>query len=150
MKKTIRYLSILALAASILLSTSCATVISSSSYSVTFLSDPKHATIIVADKKGEVIYTGKTPATVSLKSSSGYFKSASYTYTMEKDGYDPITVPLKCKFDSWYIGNVVLGFGAIFGFLVVDPLSGAMYKIDRTDINETLEKTTTTYSQFQK
>jgi hypothetical protein len=32
--------------------------------------------------------------------------------------------------DGWYLGNIV--FGGLVGLLVVDPLTGAMWKLDPT------------------
>ncbi|KGQ53534.1 hypothetical protein IO44_11000, partial [Gallibacterium anatis str. Avicor] len=31
------------------------------------------------------------------------------------------------KIDGWYIGNIL--FGGIVGLLIVDPITGAMYKL---------------------
>jgi hypothetical protein len=35
--------------------------------------------------------------------------------------------------DGWYIGNILLG--GLIGMLIVDPISGAMFKIAETDLN---------------
>jgi hypothetical protein len=53
--------------------------------------------------------------------------------------YDTRTVPIDFKLDGWYIGNII--FGGLIGFLIVDPATGAMWKLDTEFVNETLSKT---------
>ena len=58
-----------------------------------------------------------------------------------KDGYTQKVVNISAELDGWYIGNIMLG--GVIGMLIIDPLSGAMYKIAKEDrvINETLQPT---------
>jgi len=56
------------------------------------------------------------------------------------DGYDEKVIPVEFAFNGWYIGNIV--FGGLIGLLIVDPLTGAMYRLDMGSIHETLSKTT--------
>jgi hypothetical protein len=129
-------LSSLFLAALVLFSTSCASIVSKSRYPVMVTSSPDRADIVVTDMDGEVVYQGVTPATMDLKAGSGYFKKAAYEITFYKEGYDPRTLPITYKLDGWYFGNLL--FGGLIGLLIIDPATGAMYKIDSSYIAATL------------
>jgi hypothetical protein len=124
--------------ASTLLLTSCASIVSKSNYPISINSSPSEANISVTDKRGKEVYKGTTPANLKLKSGAGYFGKASYQVKFEKEGYETKIVPIHFKFDGWYIGNIV--FGGLIGLLIVDPLTGAMYKLDTEFVNETLVK----------
>jgi hypothetical protein len=71
---------------------------------------------------------GTTPASVTLDASAGYFDGQKYTVTFSKDGYDPTTVQIDSRINGWYVGNIV--FGRFIGWLIVDPLTGAMWALD--------------------
>lgn len=126
----------------ILLFSSCATIVSKSNYPISINSTPSEAKITITDKKGTDIFTGNTPATLKLSASAGYFSKARYTVKFEKTGYQTKIVPVEFKLDGWYIGNIV--FGGAIGLLIVDPISGAMFKLDTEFLNETLVKEETT------
>lgn len=141
--KIIRLLAICALMASL---TSCATLFTSTKYPVTFNSTPEGAGITIENRAGVVVFDGKTPASVKLKSSAGYMKKEEYKVTFTKDGYAQKVVHISAELDGWYIGNILIG--GWLGMLIVDPLSGAMYKIAKEDreINETLEPVSNEYA----
>jgi hypothetical protein len=69
-----------------------------------------------------------------LPSGKGFFTSATYTFTFEKEGYEPTIVTRSAKFNGWYIGNLV--FGGPIGFLIVDPITGAMWRFNSSEIVE--------------
>jgi hypothetical protein len=60
----------------IALITSCASIVSRSSYPISINSRPTEATISVTNSKGTEVYKGSTPATINLKSGGGFFKKA--------------------------------------------------------------------------
>ncbi len=135
--------------ASILLSssilfTSCASIVSKSSYPISINSAPSEAQIVIKDKKGIEIFSGQTPATLKLKSGSGFFGKARYQVTFNKSGYQTKTVPVEFKLNGWYFGNLL--FGGVLGMLIIDPATGAMYKIETEFLNETLLPAKTTAS----
>lgn len=136
----IKFLALL-LVSSVLL-TSCASIVSKSNYPISINSVPSNAKITITDKKQQIIYTGNTPADLKLKASAGFFSKASYLVKYEKEGYEPKIVPINFKLDGWYIGNIL--FGGFIGWLIVDPATGAMYKLDTPFLNETLAKKNTT------
>ena len=136
--KILRFVALCALMASL---TSCATIFTATKYPVAFNTTPEGAGITIENREGKVIFEGVTPTTVKLKSSAGYMKKEEYKITFTKDGYTQKVVNISAELDGWYIGNIMLG--GIIGMLIVDPASGAMYKIAKEDrvINETLQPT---------
>ena len=117
---------------------SCASIVSKSKYPITINSRPSDAKITITDKKGVTVFSGLTPAMLKLDAGAGFFSKARYQVTFEKDGYVSRTVPVNFKLDGWYFGNIL--FGGLIGMLIVDPATGAMYKIDTEFLDETFEK----------
>ncbi len=58
-------------------------------------------------------------------------KDEQYTLTFSKEGFEDKMVTIHSRFDGWYIGNILIG--GLIGMLIVDPLSGAMYRFKRED-----------------
>jgi len=127
----------LAFALPILLS-SCATIFGHSSYPVTINSNPNGATISITDRSGKEVFKGASPATVTLKSSSGYFARAEYQVKISATGYAEQVIPVNYKLNGWYFGNLLIG--GVLGMLIVDPATGAMWKLDTPPINVNLSK----------
>lgn len=117
---------------------SCASIVSKSSYPLTIHTTPAGAKVSITDKKGMEIYSGETPTALKLKSGSGFFGKARYQVKFEKEGYETKTVPVYFKVDGWYFGNILLG--GLIGMLIVDPATGAMYKLETDFLKETLTK----------
>lgn len=120
------------------LSTGCATIFGHSSYNVTINSNPPKSEITIIDKKGIEVFKGTTPATVKLKSSTGYFSKGQYQVKYHLTGYQDKTITIDSKLNGWYFGNLLLG--GVIGMLIIDPASGAMYKIKDTTYTENLEQ----------
>ena len=119
-------------------SSSCATIFTKSRYPVSIYTEPAGASITIENRANRMIYSGITPATVKLKSAAGYFKKEEYKVTITKLGFVPKVVTITSNLDGWYVGNILLG--GFIGMLIIDPASGAMYKISKEDrtISETL------------
>jgi hypothetical protein len=47
-------------------------------------------------------------------------------------------VTVDTRLNGWYIGGNLV-FGGLVGWLIVDPLTGAMWTIDNNDINITMQ-----------
>lgn len=133
-----RKITSIVLASSILFATSCASIVSKSSYPISINSTPSEAKITITNKKGIEIYQGNTPATLKLDAGNGFFSKAHYMVKFEKNGYETKTVPVNFKLDGWYFGNII--FGGLIGLLIIDPATGAMYKLDTEFLNENLTK----------
>jgi hypothetical protein len=67
-----------------------------------------------------------------------FFSKARYQVTFEKVGYDKKVVPVEFKLNGWYFGNII--FGGPLGLLIIDPATGAMFKLETEFLNETLTK----------
>ena len=116
----------------------CASIIKGSDQSVSFKSEPAEARLVITDvRQGRDIHVGTTPFTTSLKRGAGYFKKSKYKVTIEKPGYRKEEVSLEGSPGGWYLaGNLV--FGGLIGYLIVDPLTGAMWTLDPEDVMVTL------------
>lgn len=109
--------------------TGCASIVSESEYPVNFTSTTNNVSFVITDADGKVVYQGTPPTTVTLKADSGYFSKARYrvkwTYA---DGKVKETM-LTASIDSWYFGNAFFLGGGLIGVLIVDPLTGGMWKL---------------------
>ena len=94
----------------------CSSIVSKSHYPVSINSTPDGAKYVITNRDGHKVDSGVTPATVTMKSSSGYFKGETYTILMEKDGFEPKTYVLTSTIDGWYWGNILLG--GLVGMLI--------------------------------
>ncbi|MFP5439267.1 MAG: PEGA domain-containing protein [Bacteroidia bacterium] len=112
-----------------LLVSSCATIVSGSKQEVKFTSSPANADIVVDGN-----FEARTPATVKL------VRKKAHTVVIRLTGYKDYEVKLERKFNAWYIGNI--GFGGIIG-LIVDPITGAMYKLTPKEVKAELGQATT-------
>lgn len=122
--KSIKAVSVLILT---LIVCSCSSIVSKSEYAVAINSAPDSATFKITNRNGFAIQSGVTPSTITLKASSGYFKGETYTIELSKEGFQPKTYTLNSSVDGWYFGNII--FGGLLGMLVIDPATGAMYKL---------------------
>ena len=127
----IRYLLPAVVSVACILMSACASIVSKSSYPVTIASNPPGATFTVKKSGGIAMSTGVTPATIVLNSSTGYFQPAKYIIEFTRKGVTQ-SVPLNASINGWYFGNIP--FGGLIGLLIVDPATGAMWRLDETVI----------------
>ncbi len=57
----------------------------------------------------------------------GEGKVKSYKIKFSKAGYGDQVVVVRGKLDGWYFGNIL--FGGLIGMLIVDPITGKMWKL---------------------
>lgn len=113
---------------SILFTAGCATIVSDSNYPVTISSEPTGQKFEIRNREGVLVNSGITPYTAILKAGAGYFKKEKYQITFTEGKYKGRSFILESEVDGWYVwGNLV--FGGLIGYLIVDPLTGAMYKL---------------------
>lgn len=108
----------------------CASIVSDSAYPVKMESSPAGAHFEVRNEAGQLVQSGTAPSVVTLKSGAGYFDGEKYTIKFTKEGFDDQLITLDSGVDGWYWGNILLG--GVIGMLIVDPLTGAMYKLPPT------------------
>jgi hypothetical protein len=128
------------LIASVFLFSSCASIITQSRYPLSISSNPSNAKVIITDKKGKEVFLGNTPTTVKLQAGDGFFSRAEYQVKFSSPGYDDKIVPVTFKLDGWYFGNILLG--GLIGMLIIDPATGAMWRIESEFLHETLSQST--------
>jgi len=116
----------------------CATITSQSNWPVNITSYPSNANFTITDEENTSIKYGTTPALVFLDSGAGYFDAESYTLTFNKNGFQEKSVKLNASVNGRYWGNFL--FGGLWGFVFIDPATGAMFKLPdsiHTDLDET-------------
>lgn len=107
---------------------SCATVMHSGPETVTITSEPPAAQVTITNLwTQQTVLQATTPAVASLARHAGYMQPARYQIVLEKPGYQPHVLRLEARVDERYFGNFVAG--GPLGFLVIDPLTGAMYAL---------------------
>ena len=120
---------------------SCASIVSKTNWPVSIDSKPEGVHVSITNKRGVEIFTGKTPLVTKLKSGSGFFTKESYTVVMTYNGIEKRTINLECSVNGWYFGNLFVG--GLIGMLIVDPATGAMYKLDRKEVYEVFKENST-------
>ena len=124
--------------------TGCATIVGDKEQTITLNSNPTNANVSITDERGVETFAGSTPTTLQLKKSDGsYFGGKTYTVAINKEGYDPRQFTIESKANGWYIGGNII-FGGLVGWLVVDPLTGAMYNLTPSEINADLNESVAT------
>lgn len=123
--KQLRIILVVVLAAMV---TGCASIVSKSDWPVSITSSPDGADFNVTNKNGTKVHSGRTPAILVLSSKAGYFSGETYTIKYKKEGYKEIEETVDTELNGWYLGNIIFG-GVIIGMLIVDPLTGAMWRL---------------------
>jgi len=121
-------LGLLLLAGLMVLSQGCATIVGKGKQSVDITSEPSGATVTIYNNKGNVVFEGTTPAKAKLKPGDGWFKGQDFKVEFRRAGYRECTAEIERTVGGWYIvGNFF--FGGIIGWVVIDPLTGAMWTL---------------------
>jgi len=131
-------LRLILMTALIVIAAGCASIVSDSVYDVSFSSSPSGADISITNRAGTTIYEGATPTIATLYASAGFFTPENYAVRVSFQGYEDQLFIVRATIDGWYWGNFI--FGGPIGFLIVDPLTGAMYKIERTQYSIVLNE----------
>lgn len=122
----------------LLMLSACATIVGDKTQLINLKSTPSEAAITVTDEKGDAIFKGTTPTSVTLQKSDGsYFGGKTFVVTVEKPGYQEVKVTLDTKMNGWYVGGNLI-FGGLIGWLILDPFTGAMYTIKPENVDTQL------------
>jgi hypothetical protein len=106
----------------------CATVLQSGPEPVTITSEPPEALVTITNlRTHQRLLRASTPVIAPLARHAGYMRPARYQVVVEKPGYQPYVMLLHAELEHKYFGNFVAG--GPLGFLVIDPLTGAMYAL---------------------
>lgn len=132
--------------ATVSLMTGCATIVGDKEQSITINSSPSNADVLITDERSVQVHAGNTPTTVQLRKSDGsYFGGKTYTVEIAKEGYKSRTMMINSSPNGWYIGGNLI-FGGLIGWLIVDPLTGAMYNLTPDTLNASLGESVATTS----
>ena len=130
-------LSVVACLCCLVLFSGCASIMCGSEKTINVASYPPETKFTIKNPRGGVIVQDTTPTNVTLKRGRGWFQAGDYTVTFEKPGYKTTTVPIPQGLEvGWYLGGNFL-IGGLIGWVIVDPLTGAMWNIE--DVNVSLE-----------
>ncbi|NDJ26556.1 hypothetical protein DMB95_01090 [Campylobacter sp. MIT 12-8780] len=127
----------------------CSTIINGTTQKMTFESNPSSASIEIKTSGGISIGKYTTPASVTLERGRGYFTPQEYKVLVSKPGYKDVEFNITHRVSGWYIaGNLI--FGGLLGWLVVDPITGAVYILEAEGSNITSDGDTITISLLEE
>ena len=118
--------------------TGCASIVGSTSETVTVSSNVEGAKLTVLDEDSIPVWGATTPTAVRLKKKSGYFSGNTYSFKLEKPGYQTQMKTLDTELSILYFGNII--FGGILGLFIVDPLTGAMWTFEDNKVYFDMQK----------
>ena len=134
-----KYFKFLFFISPILLLAACASVVNGKKQDISINYNTDGVKVKVFDNNGTVVYDNISPYSIELERGKGYFKGRSYSIEASKEGYQTQTYSLKPEISNWYFfGNIVIG--GLIGWVVVDPLTGGMYRLSPETLNINLKK----------
>lgn len=108
----------------------CASIFSGTTQDVAIRTTPG-AKYTVTNDAGSQVASGVVGddalARMNLVRSVGYFSPHSYRVKLSKPGFRPATVAIEPGINGWYFANIALG--GFVGMVIVDPLTGAMFRM---------------------
>ncbi len=118
----------------------CASIVGQKNFPLTINSNPSGANYLVKDERGREMFSGTTPSTVSLPAGESYFHRKQYNIIFKKAGYSDRQTVVNAEISGWYFGNFI--FGGLIGLIIVDPLTGKMWKLPKAATMGNLNETT--------
>ena len=112
------------------LASGCASIVSESTWPLEVTATPAETEVEIRNEEGQVVHKGRTPFTVALGSGAGYFDGETYTLRATAAGHQPAQATVDTRMNGWYFGNIL--FGGLIGLFIVDPATGAMWKLPKT------------------
>lgn len=117
--------------AAVVLSTGCSTIMCGKNQTVPVSSKPPGAEVVVLNKYDDVVFKGLTPCDVILARGDEDNGPGYYKISIEKPGYEPVSVELLGKVNRAYLANVM---NAGIGMITVDPYTGAKWTLAPMEI----------------
>lgn len=112
----------------------CATIVNGSSQQISIASKPSGAEVLIDGAD-----VGDTPLTQKLS------RKDQHTIELKLDGYESESIIVNKGVSGWIAGNIL--FGGLIG-LAVDAATGAMYKLDPTEIQRSLDGNTSASAEL--
>ena len=128
----------------------CASLLSGSDQQVYISSEPAGAAVKIFDISGMQVWSSETPAAVTLDRGAGFFSGARYRVEITKKGYATEVLYIRSTLNGgWYlVGNFFIG--GLIGYLIIDPLTGAMWNLTPKQLSTSLSKETAWKQPAQK
>lgn len=114
----------------------CATVMSRGPREIPIASQPAGAKVSIYNRSNELVTSQTTPFVAQLSPKHRFFVGQRYRVVFEMEGYEPAEVQLKPRIGAWYFCNVLVG--GVIGFLIVDPATGAMFRLLPEEVDQVL------------
>jgi len=123
----------------------CASIVSGGRQSISIMTRPQGANITIYDSHNVEVWSSQTPANVTLKRGDGYFQGAAYRIEVKKKGYSKKQFQITSTLNAgWYIvGNLFIG--GWIGWLIVDPITGAMWNLTPKNVSIALKSENISY-----
>lgn len=116
--------------------TGCASIFSGTSQDIGIRTTPG-ARYTITNSYGNQVASGTSEGTANLQRGVGYFSPHAYKIKVSKEGYQSRNMDIEPGMNPWYFANILLG--GVVGMLIVDPLTGAMYKLHPSTVDIPLE-----------
>lgn len=112
----------------------CATIVRNDEQIVNIQSNVDDVKIEIMNSKGVIVWSGYAPTSVQLAAADyGYFNPETYTIRATKKGCGSGFAEIDWHVSMWYIFGNLFSWG-IFGWLLVDPISGDLFYLDDTKV----------------
>ena len=142
-----KMMSSLLLLTSLMFLPSCASIVSELKWPLSVESIPQGAKVHIFDEKGRQVFAGTTPADLDLRAGAGFFTKHTYTVEIAMDGFDKKIIEVGTRLNGWYFGNLLIG--GLIGMLIIDPATGATWRLDEDIVSVDLVKTSSTVQNSQ-
>lgn len=114
----------------------CASVMSSGPRKIPIASQPAGAKVSIYNRANELVTSQTAPFVAQLTPKHKFFRGQRYRIVFEMEGHESAEVQLKSRVGPWYLGNLLIG-GPV-GFLIIDPATGAMFRLEPDNVDQVL------------
>ena len=129
-------LAALTAASTMLTMSGCATIMDRGPREIPIASQPAGAKVSIYNRSNVLVHAQAAPFIAQLNPKHGFFQGQRYRLVFEMEGYEPAEVQLKPRMSAWYFSNVFVG--GVLGFLIVDPATGAMFRLLPDQVDQVL------------
>jgi hypothetical protein len=114
----------------------CATIVDRGPREIPIASQPPGAKVSIYNRSNVLVTSQTAPFVAELNPKHRFFVGQRYRVVFEMEGYETAEVQLKPRISAWYFSNIFLG--GPLGMLIVDPATGAMYRLLPEEVDQVL------------
>jgi hypothetical protein len=114
----------------------CATIMDRGPREIPIASQPPGAKVSIYNRSNVLVTSQTAPFVAELNPKHRFFVGQRYRVVFEMEGYETAEVQLKPRISAWYFSNIFLG--GPLGMLIVDPATGAMYRLLPEEVDQVL------------